>query len=257
MHSVFRQRLVEEEVKRSRSGLLHNKWSGLSSNEEEGCVFIRRHKDVSVLKKKKKLVYSEADLNCSAKADLDTAHVRTDHDGLPQKRLEENLCRIAPETQFSQGTEPNRNQMTLAFWTATQELFEYLIALTAVHRQSVTSLDNLYLIQELYGCQTSKMLPSGSKRKIQAFETKCLRKLLRTSHLERITNDRVRNKINFHVGQQKQLLTTGKRRQLKWFRRDMPHDSLSKTVLQGTWITSRLSGQSPSFYKQFRFQRTK
>ena len=40
------------------------------------------------------------------------------------------------------------------------------------------------------------------EKKIQAFETKCLRRLLRISYLERKTNDWVRSKVNFLVGPQ-------------------------------------------------------
>ena len=55
------------------------------------------------------------------------------------------------------------------------------------------------------------------EKRIQVFETKCLRKLLRISHLEHKTNDWVRSKINFLVGPQEPLLATVKRRKLSWF----------------------------------------
>ena len=69
---------------------------------------------------------------------------------------------------------------------------------------------------------------------IQAFETKCLRKLLCiSSRFEYKTND-VWNKISFLVGPQESLLATVKRRQLACFRHVTCHDSLSKTILQRT-----------------------
>ena len=48
----------------------------------------------------------------------------------------------------------------------------------------------------VYGCETWTLLADSEKR-IQAFETKCTRRLLRISYLEHKTNDRVRSKINF------------------------------------------------------------
>ena len=54
-------------------------------------------------------------------------------------------------------------------------------------------------------------LLADSERKIQAFKTKCMRKLLRISYLEHKTNNWVRSKINFFVGPQKPLLATIKR----------------------------------------------
>ena len=69
---------------------------------------------------------------------------------------------------------------------------------------------------------------------MQAFETKCLRKLLRIFYLEHKTNDWVRSEINFLVGPQESLLATVKRRELAWFGHVTRHDSLSKTILQGT-----------------------
>ena len=55
------------------------------------------------------------------------------------------------------------------------------------------------------GCQTCTLLADAEKR-IQAFETKCLRKLLHVSHLEHKTNDWVLSKINCLVGPQEPLL---------------------------------------------------
>ena len=42
----------------------------------------------------------------------------------------------------------------------------------------------------LYGCETWTLL-ADDKRRIQALETKCLRKLIRISHREHETNDYV------------------------------------------------------------------
>ena len=73
-----------------------------------------------------------------------------------------------------------------------------------------------------------------SEKRIQAFETKCLRKLLCISHLEHKTNNRVLSKIKSLVGPQEPFLTTAKRWKLAWFGHVTLHNSLSKTILQGT-----------------------
>ena len=69
---------------------------------------------------------------------------------------------------------------------------------------------------------------------MQAIETKCMRKLLRISRLVHNTNDWVRSKINFLVGRQELILVIVKRRKLAWLGYVARHDSLSKTIFQGT-----------------------
>ena len=69
-----------------------------------------------------------------------------------------------------------------------------------------------------------------TEKKSQAFETKCMRKLLRISFLEQKTNDWVRSKISSLVGGQEPPLATVKRRKLAWFGHVTRYDSLSKTL---------------------------
>ena len=73
-----------------------------------------------------------------------------------------------------------------------------------------------------------------SEKIIQTLETKCLRKFLSIHYLEHKTNEWVLNKINFLVVLQEPLLATVKRRKLAWFGHVTGHDSLPKTILQGT-----------------------
>ena len=68
-----------------------------------------------------------------------------------------------------------------------------------------------------------------------ALKTKCLRKLLRLSYVEGKTNDRVCCKVNSFAGPQEPLLELSRDRNLlAWFRHVACHNSLSKTILQGT-----------------------
>ena len=73
-----------------------------------------------------------------------------------------------------------------------------------------------------------------SEKRIQAFETKYLGKLLRISYLKQKINDWVLGKIDFLVGPQEPLTAIFKRRKLAWFGHVTRHDSLSKIILQGT-----------------------
>ena len=72
---------------------------------------------------------------------------------------------------------------------------------------------------------------------------KCLRRLLRISYLEHKTNDYVRSLVSSYVGPQEPLLTTVKRRKLAWFGHVTRHDTLSKTILQGTVEGGRRRGR--------------
>ena len=100
-------------------------------------------------------------------------------------------------------------------------------------RKQVQALQKSFVTSILlYGGQTWTLLAESEKR-IQAFETKWLRKLLRISFLEQKTNDWVRSKINSLVGAQEPALATVKRRKLAWFGHVTRHKSLSKTIPQG------------------------
>ena len=79
--------------------------------------------------------------------------------------------------------------------------------------------------------------------KIQAFGTKCPRKLLRISYLKHKTNDWVRSKINFLLGPEEPLLKIVMRRKFAWYWHVARNDSLSKTILQGTLEGGRSRGR--------------
>ena len=94
----------------------------------------------------------------------------------------------------------------------------------------------------LYGCE-SWTLTAALEKKIQAFETKCMRKLLRISWTEHKTNDYVWNRVESVAGRQERLLSTVKRRKLLWFGHVTRHDSLAKTIMQGTIHGGRRRGR--------------
>ena len=83
------------------------------------------------------------------------------------------------------------------------------------------------------GARTGHSLTANLKRRIQAFEHKCLRKLLRISYTEQKTNEYVRMLVTILAGCQEPLLAMVKRRKVTYGPVSR-HDSLSKTILQGT-----------------------
>lgn len=94
----------------------------------------------------------------------------------------------------------------------------------------------------LYGCESWTMTAETAKR-IQTFETKCFRKLLGISWRDRKTNEEVKNHVELLAGPQEPLLATAKRRKLKWFGHVTRHNTLPKTVLQGTLEGGRRRGR--------------
>ena len=101
---------------------------------------------------------------------------------------------------------------------------------------------SLVLSVLLYGCE-AWTLTAETEKKIQAFEHKCLRKLLRISYLEHKTNDYVRRTVADMVGRQEPLIATIKRRKLAFYGHVTRHDSLCKTIMQGTVEGGRSRGR--------------
>ena len=94
----------------------------------------------------------------------------------------------------------------------------------------------------LYGCEAWTLMAETEKR-IQAFEMKCLRRLLHISYKEHKTNEYVRKTVCSLVGPQEPLLATVKRRKMIWFGHVTRHDSLCKTIMQGTVEGGRRRGR--------------
>ena len=67
----------------------------------------------------------------------------------------------------------------------------------------------------LYACE-SWNLTAELRRRIQAKEMRCYRKILHISYKDHVTNEEVRAKIKQAIGPQEDLLTIKKRRKLQW-----------------------------------------
>ena len=102
------------------------------------------------------------------------------------------------------------------------------------------SPQRLYCISRL-SCQCFSMggyeswtLTADLESRIQAFENKCYRRMLRISYRAHKTNEKVWEQVSILAGPQELLLSTVKRRKLSWFGRLGRHDTLPKFMLQGT-----------------------
>ena len=68
----------------------------------------------------------------------------------------------------------------------------------------------------LYACETWT-LTIELQRRIKAVEMRCYRRLLHISYKDHITNEIVCTKIQTAIGPYEDLLTTEKKRKLRWF----------------------------------------
>ena len=94
----------------------------------------------------------------------------------------------------------------------------------------------------LYACE-SWTLTAELQRKIQAVEMRCFRRLLGISYTDRVTNVEVRRMISQHVKHYEDLLTTVKKRKLRWYGHVTRTNGISKNILQGTVQRKRRRGR--------------
>ena len=94
----------------------------------------------------------------------------------------------------------------------------------------------------LYACETWT-ITADIERRIQALEMRCFRKLLGISYRDHITNEEVKARIGNAIGPYEDLLTTVKRRKLKWYGHITRSSGLAKAILQGTVQGGRRRGR--------------
>ena len=94
----------------------------------------------------------------------------------------------------------------------------------------------------LYACETWT-ITADIERRIQALEMRCFRKLLGISYRDHITNEEVKARIGKAIRPYEDLLTTMKRRKLRWFGHVTRSSGLAKTILQGTVQGGRRRGR--------------
>ena len=94
----------------------------------------------------------------------------------------------------------------------------------------------------MYTCETWT-LTADILTKLQATEIRCFRKLLGISYRDHITDHAVRDRIRQAIGPFNDILTTVKKRKVKWFGHVSRSARLAKTILQGTVQGGRRRGR--------------
>ena len=92
-------------------------------------------------------------------------------------------------------------------------------------------LRSLVMSIVLHSCETWT-LTAEKERKIQTVEMRSFRHLLGISHKDHITNEEVRSRIRKAIGPYDELLSTVKRRKMKWYGHVTRASGLAKTVLK-------------------------
>ena len=123
---------------------------------------------------------------------------------------------------------------TVAVWTR----FRFANA----YRSKIRLMRSLAMSIFLYACETWT-ITADIERRIQALEMRCFRKLLGISYRDHITNEEVKARIGNAIGPYEDLLTTVKRRKLKWYGHVTRSSGLAKTILQGTVQGGRRRGR--------------
>ena len=110
------------------------------------------------------------------------------------------------------------------------------------HCQFENKADALPCHFHLYASETWTLSAALQKR-IQAMKMRCFRKILRISYKDHVINEAVRNEIKQAIGPYDDLLTTVKKRKLKWYGHVSRSSGLAKTILQGTVRGGRRRGR--------------
>ena len=84
-----------------------------------------------------------------------------------------------------------------------------------------------------YACE-SWNLTAELKKRTQAFEMRCYRRLLNISYKDHVTNEKVSRKRQAAIGKYDELLLLVKKRKLRWFGHVSRSSGLAKTIMQGT-----------------------
>ena len=100
----------------------------------------------------------------------------------------------------------------------------------------------------LYACEPWT-LTAELRRRIQAMEMRCYRKILQISYKDHVTNEEVYAKIQQAIGPHEDLLTIVKKRKLQWYGHVSRSSGLAKAILQGTVKGGRRQGRQRKRWK--------
>ena len=93
-----------------------------------------------------------------------------------------------------------------------------------------------------YACEIWT-LTAELEKKIQATKMRCFRTLLGISYRDHVTNEEVGNRIRQAIGPYEELLTTVKKRKLRWYEHKTRPTGLAKMIPQGTVQGGRRRGR--------------
>ena len=93
-----------------------------------------------------------------------------------------------------------------------------------------------------YGCE-AWTLKAEEERRLQAFENKCYRRILKIPYTEHRTTEYVWKRIDDICGPHSRILSCVRERKLNWYGHLCRHTSLAKTVQQGTVPGGRSRGR--------------
>ena len=95
----------------------------------------------------------------------------------------------------------------------------------------------------LYGCEAWTL--SAELEKIQAFEFRCLRRILKVPYTEHRTNVSIREEITSIMGLHDPMLTIVKKRKMHFYGHPNRAGNLATTILQGSVASGEEEGPVP------------
>ena len=108
---------------------------------------------------------------------------------------------------------------------------------------SKVKLMRMLILSTFLYARESWTLTAEFKRRIQALEMRCYRRLLNISYKDHVTNEEVRDRIQNEIGVHDDLLTMVKKRKLRWYGHISRSSGMAKTILQGTVKGARRRGK--------------
>ena len=100
-------------------------------------------------------------------------------------------------------------------------------------RTKIRLLRAIVISAALYGCE-AWTLSAEMERRIQAFEFRCLRRVLKVPYTEHRTNVSIREEITSIMGLHDPLLTIVKKRKMQFYGHINRAGNLATTILQGS-----------------------
>ena len=122
------------------------------------------------------------------------------------------------------------------------KLFEKTRTLPSGLSSKISPMFSLVNSILLYVCETWTFT-AELETKIQATVLRCFRRLLDISYVDYLTNEEVRSSVRHTIGSYEDLITTVRKRILRWYRHITRSKGFAKMILQGTVQGGRRKGR--------------